>query len=66
MSVAKVIEIHAEGKTIENAVEVALAEASKTVEQIRAIYVQDIQALVSNNKITGYRINAKLTFVVKS
>ncbi len=66
MSVAKVIEIHAEGSTIEGAAEAALNEAGKSVDQIRSIYFEDIQALVENNKITKYRINAKISFVVKS
>ena len=66
MAVAKVIEIHSEGNTIEQAAEAALNEAAKSVEQIKGIYIQDIQALVENNKITKYRINAKISFVVKS
>ena len=66
MTVAKVIEIHSEGNTIEQAAEAALNEAAKSVEQIKGIYIQDLQALVENNKITKYRINAKISFVVKS
>jgi flavin-binding protein dodecin len=66
MSVAKVIEIHAEGSTIEEATAAALGEAAKTVDQIRSIYIEDIQALVENNKITKYRINTKVTFVIKN
>ncbi len=65
MSVAKVIEIHSEGQSIEAAAEAALTEASKSVQQIRNLYIKDIQAIVENNKITKYRINAKLTFVVQ-
>ncbi|MCK4622496.1 MAG: dodecin domain-containing protein [Desulfuromonadales bacterium] len=66
MSVAKVIEIHSEGKTIEAAAELALSEAAKSVEGIKNIYIQDLQAVVEKNKIIKYRINAKLTFVVQS
>lgn len=65
MSVVKVIEIHAEGSTIEAATEAALTEAAKTVEQIKALYIQDIQALVEKNKIVKYRVNAKISFVIK-
>jgi flavin-binding protein dodecin len=66
MSVAKVIEIHSEGPSIEAAVESALNEAAKSVQEIKNIYIQDIQAIVENNKISKYRITTKISFVVKS
>ncbi len=65
MSVVKVIEIHAEGSTIEAASEAALTEAAKSVDQIKSLYIQDIQALVEKNEIVKYRINAKISFVIK-
>jgi flavin-binding protein dodecin len=64
MSVVKVIELLAEGSTMEDAVEAALAEASKTIRNIKSVYVEDIQALVENNKINKYRLNVKVSFVV--
>ncbi len=64
MSVVKVIELLAEGSTMEDAVEAALAEASKTIRNIKSVYVEDIQALVENNKISKYRLNVKVSFVV--
>lgn len=65
MSIAKVIEILAEGETVEEAFENAVAEASETVDSIKELWVDDIQAKVEDNKIKLYRINAKVTFVVK-
>lgn len=65
MSLAKVIEVLGEGKTIEDAVENVRKEASKTIENITSIYVKDIQAKVENNKLTSYRVTAKVTFVLK-
>lgn len=64
MSVAKVIEILAEGDTIEAAVESAVNDVSKTVKNIKHVYVKDFQGLVENNKVVRYRVNAKVTFVV--
>lgn len=64
MSVAKVIEILAEGSSIEDAAESALKEASKSVQDIKHIYIKEFQALVENNQIVRYRVNAKVTFVV--
>ena len=65
MSVAKVIEILAQSPTSwEDATKLALAEAAKTVRNIEHIYVKDMQAIVEDNEIVSYRVNAKITFVV--
>jgi hypothetical protein len=66
MAVAKVIEIMAESnESWEDAAQQALNEASRTVDNIRSIYIKDQQAIVEGNQITKFRVNAKVTFVVK-
>ncbi|MEZ4702192.1 MAG: dodecin family protein [Rhodothermales bacterium] len=65
MSIAKVIEVIAEGDTLQGAIENAAKEASKTIKHIRSIYVEGIQALVDNGKVNRYRVNAKVTFVIE-
>ncbi len=66
MSIAKVIEVLAQSdESWEDAVDQALAEASKTIHNIESIYVKDLQAIVEDNKVTAYRANCKITFVVK-
>ena len=64
MSLAKVIEVIAEGKTIELAVDAAVKEASDTVRNIKSVYIEGIQGLVDESKVTKYRVNVKVTFVV--
>lgn len=65
MAIVKVIELLAEGNSIEDAVNAALQEAAKTIRNIRSIYVQDIQAYIdSDNKVSKYRINARVSFVI--
>ena len=64
MTLAKVIEVIAEGKTIELAVDAAVKDASDTVRNIKSIYIEGIQALVDDSKVTKYRVNVKVTFVV--
>ncbi|MEL7835021.1 dodecin family protein [Fodinibius sp. Rm-B-1B1-1] len=64
MSLAKVIEVIAEGDTIEQAVENAVKQASETVQNIKNINCENIQAIVTNNSIEKYRVNAKVTFVL--
>ncbi len=64
MTIAKVIEILAEGDSIEKAIENAVAEAGRTVRNIRSVYVADTQALVRDGKVSTYRVNTRITFVV--
>lgn len=65
MSVVKVIEIIAEGDSIESAVEYGLSKASETIEEIQSVYVKDIKAMVKNNKVNTYRLILKVSFVLQ-
>ena len=63
MSIVKVIEVLAESReSWEDATHQALAEASKTLHNIRSIYIEHMQATVKDNKIEWYRVNAKISF----
>ena len=65
-SIAKVIEVIAESpKSWDDAVQKALAEASKTVDDIKEIWVSGMKAIVENNKVVAYRLTAKITFVLR-
>lgn len=64
MSVAKVIELIAEGNSIEDAVDDAAKQAAKTVRKVRSIYVDGIQAIIKDGGVDKYRVNCKVTFVV--
>ncbi len=66
MAIVKVIEVLSEGKSIEKAIESAIKDAAKTVRDIKNVYVQDIQAIVDNDKVSKYRINAKISFLVNN
>jgi flavin-binding protein dodecin len=66
MAVLKVLELLANStKSWEDAAQEAINEASKTVKNIRSIYIKDHSAQVANNKIVGYRITAKVSFEVE-
>ncbi len=61
----KVIEVLAESdKSWEDAASQAVTRASKSVHGIKSIYIKDMNAQVENNKITKYRINANISFVL--
>lgn len=65
MAIVKVIEVLADSdESWDDAAAQALAEASKTVRNIKSIYVKEFQAIVENNTIRHYRINAKVSFLV--
>jgi dodecin len=66
MSIAKVIEVLAEGDSIEAAVQLAVSEAAETVRGIKHVYVESVQALVEGDVVVKYRVNAKLTFVIET
>jgi flavin-binding protein dodecin len=66
MSVLKVVEILGNStESFENAAQNIIDEVSKTVRDIKSVYVKDMQVTVKNNQISEYRVNAKVTFEVK-
>lgn len=66
MAMLKVIEILAESKqSWEDAAQQAVTVASKSVRNIRSIYVENLQATVDDGKISTYRINAKISFLLE-
>ena len=67
MAVLKVIELLASSeKSWEDAAQHAVKMAAKTISGIRSVYVQDMSAVVKGDKVTEYRINAKITFEILS
>lgn len=65
MSIVKVIEVIASSdKSFEDAVENALEEASKSVDNIKSIYVKEMNCNVKDNEIISYGVNAKVSFEV--
>jgi dodecin len=64
MSIVKVIEVISEGKSVEEAMNSAVAEASKTLEGIKQVNVDHIEGIVENNKVAKFRVHAKVSFVV--
>jgi dodecin len=66
MAIVKVIEILAESDVgWEQAVQKAVTEASKTVRNIKSVYVKDFQAVVEGDKVRQYRVNTKISFVLE-
>jgi flavin-binding protein dodecin len=67
MSVMKVIEIMGDSDTgWEDAAGEAVAEAAKTVKNIRSVWIQDLAATVEGGKIKRFRATCKITFEVET
>jgi flavin-binding protein dodecin len=63
--IVKVIEvIGTSEKGFKEATQNAVAEAGKTVKNIKSVYVKEMNANVSNNNITSYAVNAKISFEI--
>jgi flavin-binding protein dodecin len=66
MSVAKTIEIIASStESVDAAIRDGIAKASETVQGIESAWVHGTKAIVQNNKVTEWRVQLKLTFLVK-
>jgi len=66
MAVLKVIEVLANSdNSWEDAAKKALDHASKSVKNIRSIYINEQSATVKDGKMDNYRVNVKITFEVK-
>ncbi len=67
MSVARVTEITSSStRSFQDAVEQVIARAAKTIEWIKGAWIREHKVIVENNKITEYRVNMKVTFVLKT
>lgn len=63
MSIVKVIEVIASSeKGIEDAINNAVTEASKTIYNIDSVFVKDIKVHVKDGKITTYGLICKISF----
>jgi flavin-binding protein dodecin len=61
----KVIEVLAESeKSWEDAAKNAVEQAGKSVRNVKSIYIENFEAQVKDDKITNYRINAKISFLL--
>ena len=66
MAVMKVIEVLANSeKSWEDATKKAVKQASKSVKNIKSVFVQSQSAVVKDDNVTEFRVNLKLTFEVK-
>ena len=67
MSVAKVIELSASSpKSFEDAIRDGVAKASDTLDNVEGAWVKEQKVVLNNGRISEYRVDLKVTFVVQS
>lgn len=67
MSVARVTEITSSStKSFEDAIHAGIARANETLENVKGAWVQEQKVVVEKGKITEYRVNMKVTFILKA
>jgi len=65
MSVSKIIEISSESPTsFEDAIVQGIVKASKTVHGIKSAWVKEQHVVIESGKVTLYRVDLKVTFVL--
>ena len=66
MSVAKVTEITStSSKSFDDAVQSGVARASKTLQNIKGAWIKGMKVDVDSGRITAYRVDMKITFILK-
>jgi flavin-binding protein dodecin len=66
MSVAKVTEISASSNTsFEDAIQKGIDRADKTLDKVKGAWISEMKVDVEDGKVTAYRVNMKVTFVLK-
>jgi flavin-binding protein dodecin len=67
MSIAKVTEISASSKeSFDDAIKQGIKRADETLDKIQGAWVNEMKVKVDDGDIVEYRVNLKVTFVLKA
>ncbi|MEP6648279.1 MAG: dodecin family protein [Saprospiraceae bacterium] len=65
MAVLKVIEIMSDSsKSWEDATSKGVTKASKSLKGLKSAFVQNQSVVITNGKVTSYRVNLKVSFEI--
>lgn len=66
MSVAKVTEISSSSKeSFDEAIKKGIARADQTLDRVKGAWVNEMKVTVKDGKIDEYRVNMKVSFILK-
>jgi flavin-binding protein dodecin len=57
--------IAASPKSFDDALQVGVARANKTLQNVKSAWIEDEKVVIEGGKITEYRVALKVTFVLK-
>ena len=65
MTVAKVSEITAQStKSFEDAIQQGIARAGQTLRNVQSAWINEQNVVVKNGKVTEWRVNMRVTFLL--
>lgn len=65
MSVARVVEISAISQSsFEEAIQEGVSRATSTLRNVESAWVKDMNVMLDNGNINGYKVNLEVTFVL--
>ena len=66
MTVARVTEMSAiSEQSFEDAINMAVNRATQTLRNVESAWVKDMNVLIENGNIRGYKVNVAITFVLE-
>lgn len=65
MAIAKIVEVNSSStKSFEDAVQTGIAKVTETVKNVQGAWINEQKVVIKDNKITEYRVNLKISFLV--
>lgn len=66
MAIAKVVEVNSSSsKSFEDAIQTGIAKVTETVKNVQGAWINEQKVVIKDNKITEYRVNLKISFLVE-
>lgn len=66
MSVARVTELSAiSPNSFEDAINVGINRATSTLRGVEGAWIKDMNVMIENGNVTGYKVNMEITFVLE-
>jgi flavin-binding protein dodecin len=65
MAIAKVVEVNSSSqKSFEDAIQTGISKVTETVKNVQGAWINEQKVIIKENKITEYRVNLKISFLV--
>jgi len=66
MSIARITEIKsASTKSFDDAIKAGIERANKTLKNVKSAWIENQEVLVENGRVTEYRVQMKVTFILE-